>query len=43
MTEKKRLTYLSLFSGAGVGCYGFKLEDFCCVATVEILEKNYWK
>jgi DNA (cytosine-5)-methyltransferase 1 len=40
MTEKKRLTYLSLFSGAGVGCYGFKLEDFCCVATVEILEKR---
>jgi hypothetical protein len=24
----KNLTYISLFSGAGVGCYGLKLEDF---------------
>lgn len=40
MTNKKPLTYLSLFSSAGIGCYGFKQEDFCCVATVEILEKR---
>lgn len=36
----KPLTYISLFSSAGVGCYGFKLEQFYCVATVEILEKR---
>ena len=40
MTDKKPLTYLSLFSSAGIGCYGFKLENFYCVATVEILEKR---
>lgn len=36
----KPLTYLSLFSGAGVGCYGFKTEGYECVATVEILKKR---
>ncbi len=33
-------TYISLFSSAGVGCYGFKEEGFYCVATVELLEKR---
>ncbi|MDA2936475.1 DNA cytosine methyltransferase [Patescibacteria group bacterium AH-259-L05] len=33
-------TYLSLFSGAGIGCHGFKEEDYLCVATVEILERK---
>lgn len=33
-------TYVSLFSSAGVGCYGFKKEGFYCVATVELLEKR---
>ncbi len=33
-------TYVSLFSSAGVGCYGFKEESFYCVATVELLEKR---
>ncbi|WFQ90683.1 type II restriction modification system adenine/cytosine DNA methyltransferase subunit [Mycoplasma feriruminatoris] len=33
-------TYISLFSSAGVGCYGFKLEDFECIATNELLEKR---
>lgn len=37
---KKPLTYISLFSGAGIGCYGFQQENFECVATVEILEKR---
>lgn len=37
---QKELTYLSLFSSAGVGCFGFKLEGFECVATVEILQKR---
>ncbi len=38
--SEKPLTYISLFSGAGIGCYGFKEENFECVATVEILEKR---
>ncbi|MDY6265815.1 MAG: DNA cytosine methyltransferase [Prevotella sp.] len=33
-------TYVSLFSSAGVGCYGFKEEDFYCIATVELLERR---
>lgn len=28
---------MSLFSSAGVGCYGFKMEDFECIATNELL------
>ena len=38
--NKKDLTYVSLFSGAGIGCYGFKLEDFTCVATNELIERR---
>ena len=26
-------TYITLFSSAGVGCYGFKLNGFECVVT----------
>lgn len=33
-------TYISLFSSAGVGCYGFKQEDYYCIATVELLERR---
>lgn len=33
-------TYISLFSSAGVGCYGFKIENFECIATNELLEKR---
>ena len=33
-------TYISLFSSAGVGCYGFKQENFYCIATVELLERR---
>ena len=33
-------TYISLFSSAGVGCYGFKLEDFDCVATNELITRR---
>lgn len=33
-------TYVSLFSSAGVGCYGFKLEGFDCVATNELLNER---
>lgn len=34
------MTYVSLFSSAGVGCYGFKMEGFNCVATNELIERR---
>ena len=33
-------TYISLFSSAGVGCYGFKMNGFRCIATNELLESR---
>lgn len=36
----KKPTYISLFSSAGVGCYGFKMENFECIATNELLPKR---
>lgn len=36
----KKLNYISLFSSAGVGCYGLAKEDFDCVATVELIERR---
>ena len=33
-------TYISLFSSAGVGCYGFKMAGFECVATNELIERR---
>ncbi len=35
--NKKQRTYISLFSSAGVGCYGFKLSGYECIATNELL------
>ena len=40
MLKNGTLTYISLFSSAGVGCYGFKQEGYQCIATCEILEKR---
>jgi cytosine-specific methyltransferase len=37
---KNDLTYISLFSSAGVGCYGFKMEGFECIATNELIERR---
>lgn len=37
---KKPLTYISLFSSAGVGCFGFKQQGFECIATNEILTRR---
>lgn len=34
------LTYISLFSSAGVGCYGFKMEGFKCIASNELIERR---
>lgn len=39
MGESKK-TYISLFSCAGVGCYGFKLEGFECIATNELIPRR---
>lgn len=38
--KKGSLTYISLFSSAGVGCYGFKQQGFNCIVTNEFLEKR---
>lgn len=42
--ERKSLygikSYVSLFSSAGIGCYGFKEAGFSCIATVELLERR---
>ncbi|MDR2905389.1 MAG: DNA cytosine methyltransferase [Helicobacteraceae bacterium] len=40
MKANSYLTYISLFSGAGVGCHGFKLENFECVATNELVARR---
>ena len=40
LNNSPQYTYISLFSSAGVGCYGFKEEDFGCIATVELLERR---
>jgi DNA (cytosine-5)-methyltransferase 1 len=40
MSTLRKLTYISLFSAAGIGCFGFKENDFECIATVELLEKR---
>lgn len=40
ITKNRELTYISLFSSAGVGCFGFKQEKFHCIATVELIERR---
>lgn len=40
MKTTNKPTYISLFSSAGIGCYGFKLEDFNCVATNELITRR---
>lgn len=37
---KTELTYISLFSSAGVGCFGFKEAGFQCVATNELIKRR---
>ena len=39
IAENKK-TYISLFSSAGVGCYGFKQAGFECIATNELIERR---
>lgn len=38
--KTKKPTYVSLFSSAGVGCYGFKMEGFDCIATNELIPRR---
>ena len=33
-------TYISLFSSAGIGCYGFKQNGFECIATNELIKRR---
>lgn len=40
MKTVEKPTYISLFSSAGIGCYGFKLEGFDCVATNELITRR---
>lgn len=40
MLKDKTLTYISLFSGAGVGCFGFKKAGFECIATNELIARR---
>ncbi len=44
VAERKSLygikSYVSLFSSAGIGCYGFKEAGYSCIATVELLERR---
>jgi DNA (cytosine-5)-methyltransferase 1 len=37
---KKPITYISLFSSAGIGCFGFKENGFECIATNELIAKR---
>lgn len=38
--ENEHLTYISLFSCAGIGCYGFQQSGFECIATNELIERR---
>lgn len=40
MLKDGTLTYISLFSSAGVGCFGFKQAGFKCIATNELVERR---
>lgn len=40
MLKNNKLTYITLFSSGGVGCYGFKLNEYSCIATNELLSKR---
>ena len=38
--NKGKRGYVSLFSSAGVGCYGFNMEGFDCIATSELIPRR---
>ena len=37
---KRELTYISLFSCAGIGCLGFTKAGFKCIATNELISRR---
>ena len=37
---QEALTYASLFSAAGLGCHGFKMEGYTCVGTAELISRR---
>lgn len=39
-SRDRSLTYVSLFSAAGVGCHGFKMAGFECIATNELIARR---
>lgn len=39
-TKESNITYISLFSSAGVGCFGFKMAGYDCIATNEIIPRR---
>ena len=40
MLKDGKPTYISLFSCAGVGCYGFHMEGYECIATNELISRR---
>ena len=40
MLKDRSLTYVTLFSSGGVGCHGFDMEAYNCVATNEIIQRR---
>ena len=38
--EKNKFNYISLFSGAGIGCFGFKKAGYNCILTNEKLKRR---
>ena len=40
MLKDQSMTYVTLFSSAGVGCHGFQMEGYHCIATNELLERR---
>lgn len=40
MLKNKSLTYVTLFSSGGVGCHGFNMEGYHCIATNEIVSRR---
>lgn len=40
MLKDKSLTRITLFSPAGVGCHGFQMEGYHCIATNEIISRR---
>lgn len=37
---KVKKTYITLFSSAGVGCFGFKMDNYDCIATNELIQRR---